>query len=155
MGSLADLSYDAGVRALDLQERAVEQLRSRTGTLLAAASLTASFLGGQTISHTRHLGKLEVLALVALALSVALCVYVLMPKEGFTFSLNAAGVYEELFPVADDDQEVKRRLVYWLEDYWRDNQRKIDRLSRSYLWAALALLAQLILWSVALAANIS
>ena len=97
MAALADLSYDAGVRALDLQERAVEQLRSRTGTLLAAASLTASFLGGQTISHTRQLGALEVLALAALAASVGLCVYVLMPKEGFTFSLNAAGAYEELF----------------------------------------------------------
>lgn len=48
--ALATLSYQAAVRALDLQERAVDQLRSRTGTLLAATSLTASFLGGQTIA---------------------------------------------------------------------------------------------------------
>jgi hypothetical protein len=32
---LAELSYNAAVRALDLQERGVEQLRARTGTLLA------------------------------------------------------------------------------------------------------------------------
>jgi hypothetical protein len=155
MPVLADLSYDAGVRALDLQERAVDQLRSRTGTLLAAASLTASFLGGQTISHTRHLGVLEILALVALTASIGLCVYVLMPKEGFTFSLNAAGVYEALFPFADDEQEIKRRLIYWLEDFWQANQRQIDRLNRAYFWAALALVAQLVLWSVALTTNIS
>ena len=47
-GILSELSYDAAVRALDLQERAVEQLRARTGTLLAASSLTASFLGVQS-----------------------------------------------------------------------------------------------------------
>lgn len=40
---LVELSYDAGVRALDLQERAVEQLRARTGILLAAPVIS-SFL---------------------------------------------------------------------------------------------------------------
>jgi hypothetical protein len=155
VSALADLSYQAGVRALDLQERGVEQLRSRTGTLLAASSLTASFLGGQTISHTRHVGTLEILALVALAISVGLSVYVLLPKQGFTFTLNAAGIYEELFPHATDDQEVKRRLIYWLEDYWQSNQKKIEPLSRAFLVAAAALLAQMVLWSAALAANIS
>lgn len=138
MAVLTDLGYAAGVRALDLQERAVDQLRARTGTLLAAASLTASFLGGQTISHTHHLGVLEILALLALTGSIGLCVYVLLPKEGFTFSLNGVGVYETLFPLGDDEQEIKRRLIYWLEDYWQANQKKIDRLSRLYLWAALA-----------------
>jgi hypothetical protein len=79
---LAELSYAGGVRALDLQERAVEQLRSRTGTLLAASSLTASFLGAQTIQHTNGLEILGGLALVSLAASIGLCVYVLLPKKG-------------------------------------------------------------------------
>src|SRR2546423_8559833 len=48
---LAELSYDAGLRGLELQERGLEQLRARTGILLAASSLTASFLGAQTIQH--------------------------------------------------------------------------------------------------------
>jgi hypothetical protein len=66
---LAELSYDAGVRALDLQERGLEQLRARTGVLLAASSLTASFLGAQTIQHESGLGVLGGLALVSLAAS--------------------------------------------------------------------------------------
>lgn len=54
-GSLAELSYDAAVRALDVQERGVEQLRARTGLLLAASSLTASFLEvGEDAVHRRH-----------------------------------------------------------------------------------------------------
>ena len=39
------LAYEAAQRALDKQERLIDELRSRTGLLLAAASLAASFLG--------------------------------------------------------------------------------------------------------------
>jgi hypothetical protein len=152
---LAELSYDAAVRALDLQERAIEQLRSRTGTLLAASSLTASFLGAQTIQHADGIGALSALALVALACSIGLCVYVLLPKSGFVFSLNAARLYEQLFVVAEDEEEVYRRLVYWLESYWQSNQDKIDDLGRYYLGAAIALMLQLALWSWALADRLS
>jgi hypothetical protein len=154
-GTLAELSYSAAVRALDLQERSVEQLRARTGTLLAASSLTASFLGAQTIQHTNGLGALGVLALVSLASSIGLCVYVLLPKNGFVFSLSAPKMYESLFDYRDDDEEVRRRLIYWLEDFWKDNQDKIDSLGRYYLGAAVALMLQLVFWSWALASTIS
>lgn len=154
ISSLAELSYQAGVRALDLQERAVEQLRARTGTLLAASSLTASFLGAQAIAHSSGLGVLGGLALVSLAASIGLCVYVLLPKKEFTFSLNAPQVYEQLYAVRDDDEEVRRRLAYWLEEFWQANQVKIDELGRYYLGAAVALGAQLVFWSWSPASNI-
>ena len=152
---LAQLSYEAGVRALDLQERAVEQLRARTGTLLAASSLTASFLGAQAIAHSSGLGALGGLALVSLAASIGLCVYVLLPKKELTFSLNAPQVYEQLYEVRDDEEEVRRRLAYWLEEFWQANQIKIDELGRYYLGAAIALGAQLVFWSWSLASKIS
>ncbi len=155
MSALSDLSFDAGIRALDLQERAVGELRARTGTLLAASSLTTSFLGAQTISRTSSLAGFEILALVALTVSITVCVYVLLPKEGFVFSLNAPGVYEELYSLGNDADEIKRRLIYWLEDYRQANQDKIDRLNEFYFGAAVALVAQLVFWSVALAASIS
>lgn len=154
-GLLAKMSYDAAVRALDFQERDVEQLRARTGTLLAASSLTASFLGAQTIQHGRGLGTLGAFALISLACSILLCVYVLLPKSGFVFSLNAPTMYESLFEVADDDQEVRRRLVYWLEEYWQANQAKIDNLGHYYFAAAAALMLQLVFWSWALADKLS
>lgn len=153
--SLADLSYQAAVRALDLQERAVEQLRGRTGTLLAATSLTASFLGAQTIQHRHGLGTLGVLALIALAISIVGCVYVLLPKRGFVFSISAPAMYEALFEFSDDPDEVRRRLIYWLEGYWASNQTIIDGLGRYYAAATLALTFQLMLWSAALASTIT
>jgi hypothetical protein len=153
--TLLELSYDAAVRALDLQERGLEALRSRTGTLLAASSLTASFLGAQTIQRTGGVDVLDGLALIALAASIVLSVYVLLPKRGFVFSLSGPTMYERLFDVGEDDQEVRRRLVYWLEEYWDANQAKIDDLGRYFFGAAVALTAQLVFWSWALAANIS
>jgi hypothetical protein len=148
--ALAQLSYDSAVRALDLQERAVEQLRARTGTLLAASSLTASFLGLQADQRTGGLGTFGALALISLAGSIGLCVYVLLPKSRLVFSLRAPTMYEGLFELADDDEEVRKRLIYWLEEYWQGNQRQIEILDRYYLGAAVTLMLQLVFWSCAL-----
>jgi hypothetical protein len=55
--ALSELAYEAALRALDIQERGVEQLRARARMLLAASSVTASFLGAQTIQHTGDLAR--------------------------------------------------------------------------------------------------
>jgi hypothetical protein len=79
---------------------------------------------------------------------------VLIPKT-FTFSLGAPEMYEQLSAVRADEEEVRRRLAYWLYVYWKDNQAAIDELGRYYLGAAIALGLQLIFWSSALASNIA
>jgi hypothetical protein len=144
--ALAQLSYDSAVRALDLQERAVEQLRARTGTLLAASSLAASLLWLGASRQTDRMGALGTLALVSLASSVGLSVYVLLPRRGLAFSLSAPAIYERLFGI-DDEEELHKRLVYWLEVYWQRNQRQIKGLDRCYFYATIALLFELVFWS--------
>jgi hypothetical protein len=47
-GEFEKLAYEAALRGLDKQEGLLEQLRTRTGVLLAASSLAASF------SDNRH-----------------------------------------------------------------------------------------------------
>jgi hypothetical protein len=155
MTLLAELSYAAALRALDLQERSLGELRQRTGTLLAASSLTASFLGAQTIQHTEALGVLEGVALVGLLGSIGAATYVLLPKRSFVFSVNAITQFEALFEVGDDDEEVQRRLIYWLEGLWSRNQDTMEALSRYFLVAAIALVVQLVFWTWALAGNLS
>jgi hypothetical protein len=152
--SLPHLAYATAVRALDRQERSLEELRARTGTLLAAASLVASFLGAQTIDRTNSLGTVEALALVALGVSIGACTYVLLPKEEFVFTLNGIRLYETLYAYRDDDGELHRRLAYWLEGYWHDNQAKVDELARWFFAAALGLVLQLVFWTWALADTI-
>jgi hypothetical protein len=148
--ALAHLSYDAAIRSLDLQERAVEQLRARTATLLAASSLTASFLGAQTIQHAKAPGALDTMALVSFVGSIGLCVCVLIPRSAYVFSVSGAKMYERAFDVANNDEEVRRRLIYWFEEYWTNNQARIEVLDRCYLAAAVALILQLSFWCLAL-----
>jgi hypothetical protein len=153
--TLSELSLGEGIRTLEVQERSVDQLRARTGMLLAASSLSASFLGAQTIQHESGLGALSAIALVLLIVSVGLCVYLLLGKQGFVFSISGREIYESLFAFQDDAEETRRRLVYWIEAFWTANQAKIENLSRYFLVASIALVLQLIFWAFALASNIS
>jgi hypothetical protein len=98
---------------------------------------------------------LSALGLVSLAASVLLRVYVLLPKQVFEFSLNAPQVYENLFELRDDEEEVRRRLAYWLEEFWQRNQNRIDEPGRYSFTAAVALILQLVFWTFALASNVS
>jgi hypothetical protein len=47
VSDLERIAYESAVRALDKQETVLEELRARTGVLLAASSLAASLLGGR------------------------------------------------------------------------------------------------------------
>jgi hypothetical protein len=87
--------------------------------------------------------------------SIVLCVYVLLPKRGFVFGVNAPTMYETLYEIGKNEEQVLRRLIYWLDEYWKANQIGIDVLDRYYFGAAVALTLQLVFWSWALAANIS
>jgi hypothetical protein len=70
--------HEAAVRALTQQEAALEALRARSGTILTAASVIASFLGGQAIARN-GLNAWVVMALSAFALVVLLSIYTLSP----------------------------------------------------------------------------
>lgn len=139
------LAYEAALRALDKQERLIDELRSRTGLLLAAASLAASFLGREAFAGHPKRG-LAILALVAFLLAVGASVYVLLPKSGkFIFAMVGAGLYEGLYELRDDLGEVYRRLAYDLDRFWDDNDVELQKLFRAFRLAALGLSAEIVI----------
>jgi hypothetical protein len=141
---LARLAYDESVRSLDKQERLLDELRARTGLLLAASSLAISFVGRPAFQAADTL--VVVLGLLAFAISVAASVYVLMPKaRRFVFSLEGSAVFEELYEFRDDMPEVYRRLTYDLDRFWDENDAVMARLFRWFQIAAAALAAEIIL----------
>ena len=123
----------------------MEQLRARTGVLLAASSLIASVLGSRAAQHVNGPGVLSAFALLSLGGSICLCVYVLLPKPDLVFSINARNMYEALLGLTDDNA-VRKWLIYWLDAYWRGNQRQIDSLNRYFFAGAIGLLLQLAFW---------
>ena len=139
------LAYEAALRALDKQERLIDELRSRTGLLLAAASLAASFLGREAFAGQPKRG-LAILALVAFLLAVGASVYVLLPKTGkFIFAMVGAGLYEGLYELRDNLGEVYRRLAYDLDRFWDDNDVELQKLFRAFRLAALGLSAEIVI----------
>jgi hypothetical protein len=121
-----------------------------TGTLLTAASLIASFLGGQALAG-EGLNVWVVLALVAFGLSVVLCIYVLLPKDGLIFALDGPETYGALYEVRNDEEEVDRRLAYWLQSFRQENHPTVERLTRAFELAGFALLAEIGLLALGLA----
>jgi hypothetical protein len=72
---LARLAYESALRALDKQEQLLAELRARTGLLLAASSLAASFLGRPALENdavVARLARVYWIAGVALAVEVTL-----------------------------------------------------------------------------------
>lgn len=75
VGEFEKLAYEAALRGLDKQEGQLEELRARTGVLLAASSLAASFLGQQAFRHP-HPRVLAVAALLAFVVSMGSSVFI-------------------------------------------------------------------------------
>lgn len=88
-----------------------------------------------------------------LVISVGLCVYLLLGKSRLVFTLDGSEMYEALFEFRFVDEEIHRRLAYWLEDYHSQNEQKLGTLWRFFLVAAIAFLLQIGFWAIALAST--
>jgi hypothetical protein len=75
---LAEIAYESAVRALDKQERVLEQLRARTGIVLGASSVAASLLGRFAYAlrktHEANKNRLRPLARAVRVAAMALAV---------------------------------------------------------------------------------
>jgi hypothetical protein len=140
---LAQIEYEASQRALDKQERLLDEIRSRTGLLLAASSLAASFLGRPALESEP--AALALLALTAFALSLASSIYVLLPKRELVFSLIGSNVYERLYEFRADTSEVHRRLAFDLDRFWEANDRVMQRVLWGFRLSATSLALEIFL----------
>jgi len=143
MEGLEQLAFEAAMRSLERQERMLEELRSRTGLLIAASALAASFLGQTAFRHPQPRG-LALASLAAFIVSIVASVYVLLPKKDLIFVQSGKGLYEGLYAFRDDMSEVYRRLTYDLDRFWESNDAKIRWLTRSYVLSAAALTIEIL-----------
>jgi uncharacterized membrane protein len=146
---LAEIAYESAVRALGQQEAALNELRDRTGTLLAAEALTTSFLGAAAIQR----GALALpgrLAIASFAVSLCIALCVLLPWRGLRFSLSGHRLYEGLQAYGEDEEEIYRRTAYWLQVLWSRNEAVMARLYPLFTTSIAVLAVELVLWTIAL-----
>jgi hypothetical protein len=154
MKRLEEITYDAGRHALADQEALVAGIRQRTGTLLAAHALVASFLGATTIKAV-GLDGWGWVALAALVAGLAIAAILLAPWE-FKFAVGAEHLYDALF--AQAAAEAAGDTLGWLaaagygyQALREENAPKVRRMSRMSGLLAILMVTQTLCWLVDLA----
>jgi hypothetical protein len=140
-GELEKMAYEEALRALDKQEGLLEELRARTGVLIAVSSLAASFLGPQAFLHPSPKG-LAVTALAAFVATLGASLFILAPKRRLVFTAAGAEIYEGFYAIREDMAEVYHRLALDLDRYWESNEGEMVWLGRAFALAAAALVVE-------------
>lgn len=143
MSELERIAYESALRALDKQEKVLEEMRARTGVLLGASSLTVSLLGATALDRPNS-AILVILALGAFVASLGASLFVLLPRDGFVFSVNGPEIYEELYEFRLDVGEVHRRLAYDLQRFWDGNDVLLTPVREAFRLAAWALALEVV-----------
>ena len=149
----ARVVYEAAVRAAGDQAAVLDGLRVRAGTVLAAAALVSSFLGGQAL---RNADDLQVLSFVGLAVGsfvlVALLALAILWPFDFRFSLSARAMLEALgeHDGAPSSAEFFRVLALQLEWRYVQNRPKIRPLLWAFELGILCLVLEVAAWLVVL-----
>ncbi len=91
------------------------------------------------------------LALAGFLASTLSAAYVLFPRRSFIFALRGTTLFEEEFADPGGVSETSRRLAYWVESYRDDNSEIIDRLFIAFRVSAVALMIEVILWTLEIA----
>jgi hypothetical protein len=143
--TLGRLAFDLSVRALERQERVVEELRARTGTLLAAGAFVASLLG------IRGSGALALAGVASAVVTICVCVSILLPNRRLEFTGSGTAFFEHFTRLALGVPEAHRTLAYWNASAWEVNQRIVSRLIARFEVACASLVLAIAFWSLNLA----
>jgi hypothetical protein len=145
--SIEQLSFELTANALAEQERALSGLRTRAGTVLAAASIAGSFLGAK-VSH----GSLDtwgILAMISFASCLASAIWILLPTSLSSPSTEGAACRERSSGGARCDGGIPR--CGDLDRAAPGPQPRQDRRTLRLAGCECALLAvEVILWTISL-----
>jgi hypothetical protein len=148
------LAYEEGGRALDAQERAVNELRSRASVLIAAAAITTSFFGSRAVTGSQ-LTTASWCAVSAFVVVATAVLAVLWPWRAWEFSANASDLiatYVET-PSPATLPEIHRDMALHRSASYACNARQLRRLHSIFAAGLIGLAAELAAWGVALSAQ--
>jgi len=139
--------YDLAVRSLEEQEREVNSLRSRTGTLAAAAAVTATLLTRSIFTDQHPDGWIEwtsaSIGLVALGAVLFASVY-LLRSHAMAFAVDAAVIREEAKTDGklDDVVVLQHGLTQNLATMRAQNRVIVEKLRTAFAAALTALVVE-------------
>jgi hypothetical protein len=146
-----ELAFVEAGRALDGQERAVNELRSRSSVLIAAAAITTSFFGGRAVVGD-HLDVAVWIAIAAFALVGLAVLAVLWPRHDWQFSADTSKLISEYIePELLPLPLIHRDLALHRSASYVRNAHQLAWLFRSFRVGLILLVVEVSAWVVALA----
>jgi hypothetical protein len=149
------LAYEEARRALDDQEALVNELRARTGVLIAAAAVSTSLVGGPALARGHSIASwvaIGLFALVGVSLLVAL-----WPRRIWSFSIDAAELVAIYLEPEDDEPldvaHIYRDLALHMSEGHKRNAARIPFLMAVLRIAVILLVVDVMAWVVALVAS--
>jgi hypothetical protein len=135
-----------------MQSRALDELRSRTGLLLAAASVVTSFLGVEVLKRD-GVTTVAALAILAFLGVLILALWIVAPRRDWHFAQGARTLLEDWTgeQAHGDFCAMQRFLAKNIEDDSDHNKRKLDCMYALFAIAAGLLGVEVVLWTVGLA----
>jgi hypothetical protein len=143
------LAYEESVRGLDMQNETLNELHSRTGIVIAAATVASAFLGAAALQRHPPEYWLNVLGLIAFAATTFLCLSVLWPSEDWEFSFDARELDDDYYAVDADPTEMCRAMSLSNAKSLEVNNEKLEQRFKMFRFACVALAADILLWLVA------
>jgi hypothetical protein len=144
-----ELAFRQAGHALDTQARAVADLTSRAGVLMAAAAVTTSIFGGQVLADGRRPSAawVAIAAFVGVGLAV---IHVLWPRREWEFDARAVNILTEYVEPADVSVAlIQRDLTIHRATSFARNDEQLWRALRSLRVAMCLLGAEVVAWVVA------
>jgi hypothetical protein len=150
---LEEIVYQAGRDALADQDAVVTGIRQRTGTLLAAHALVASFLGATTVK-AKGLHGWSWWAVAALVVGLAIAA-VLLSNWKLRFAIDAPELYDELYQAAVDEAEDETlgwlvSAAYGYQTLRASNASRVKWMGRLLTTLGVLMVLQTVLWLAAL-----
>ena len=146
------LAYEEALRGVVQQQAVLTDIRGRAATMLGAAAVSTSFLGGIALQDQKPTGWswVAVGAFVAVGL---LTIWILLPRRGWTFRMSARKLIRE-YVEGDkpaDLPEMYRDLALHLENHFEANQKRLGQLFLRLRVASGILVGEIVLWLFVLA----
>jgi len=143
------LAFEEARRALEDQERAVSELRSRAGSLIAGAAITTSFFGGQALNRDaiNATGWIAIGCFVLLGLTV---LFIVWPRRDWEFALSPQKFLQTYLEPQDAEplalHLIHRDLALHIGSSASSNRSKLRHVMIAFRAGAVLLTAEVVAW---------
>jgi hypothetical protein len=154
--SVRDIGYEEALRSINSQAGVLGDLRGRAGTLLGAASLVTSFLGGAALAGPAFEGGVVSeppisaagwVAIVAFCAIGAVSLAILWPYI-WRFDMDPVGIITSAERADVSAEDLKLDLAGFHQRNFEANQWKLDRLFWAFRLGSLALVVETVAWII-------